>query len=233
MISVPPLKMPVAKPLKQPWVQPRLLDPSIVAYYTFDRGPKLHDYSGKGNHGTIEGATFVSKGRWGPALNFDGVDDHIIVPLNDSLNITGSEITLAQWIYINATVDVGRTVVNTDKYWLGFWNPDRFRFNLFTSSGQSDWRLASGIVAPYIGQWILYVGIYDGENQYIYVNGAELGRKSHTGTITESTTDLYIGSQYNLQTTATSFAGKNDELMVLNRALSAQENKTLYEAGRP
>ena len=104
MIQVPPLITPVRKPLAQPRKHPTLLDPSCVAYYDFSRGPKLYDYSGKGNHGTITGATFVSKGRYGPALSFDGADDIINCGNDSSLDLIENDHTIAVWASVK-TID--------------------------------------------------------------------------------------------------------------------------------
>ena len=51
---------------------------AIVAHYSFDEGSGdvLHDISGNGNHGKIQGAKFVKNGD-GYALQFDGVDDFV------------------------------------------------------------------------------------------------------------------------------------------------------------
>jgi hypothetical protein len=60
-------------------------EPGLVAYYRFDEGDGAvaKDAAGRGNDGTIHGATFVKHGD-GYALQLDGEDDYVeIAPGND------------------------------------------------------------------------------------------------------------------------------------------------------
>jgi hypothetical protein len=56
--------------------------PKTVAVWTFDEmaGDTLHDMSGNGNHGLIQGATWTP-GYSGGALEFDGIDDYVSTEL--------------------------------------------------------------------------------------------------------------------------------------------------------
>jgi hypothetical protein len=71
-----------------------------VAAYTFDEGSgsAVSDASGAGNHGTVVGATWTSRGRFGSALAFDGVDDLVSINGAPSLDLTTS-LTLTAWVY--------------------------------------------------------------------------------------------------------------------------------------
>jgi hypothetical protein len=66
------------RPLKWPPIFP--LEKGLVAWYTFDdrSGAVLRDRSGKGNHGTLIGPTWVA-GRRGSALSFDQTNDYVRV----------------------------------------------------------------------------------------------------------------------------------------------------------
>jgi|LGVD01.1.fsa_nt_gb hypothetical protein len=59
-------------------------DDGLVAEWHFDEG--------SGNDGAIYGAKWV-EGKFGKALEFDGVDDYVKVPDDDSLDVT----TLFLW----------------------------------------------------------------------------------------------------------------------------------------
>jgi hypothetical protein len=54
-------------------------DPNLVGYWTFDEGSGtiVHDSSGQGNDGTIEGAPQWVAGKIGGAMQFDGDGDQI------------------------------------------------------------------------------------------------------------------------------------------------------------
>ncbi|MCD6165610.1 hypothetical protein J7K19_02730, partial [bacterium] len=77
----------------------------LVAYWSFDEGTGniAYDISGNGNNCTIYGAKWT-KGKYGSALQFDGVDDYVEVPHSVSLNITDA-ITIEAWI--NTSSDGG------------------------------------------------------------------------------------------------------------------------------
>ena len=54
----------------------------LVGGWGFDEasGPAATDASGRGNTGTISGATRTTAGKFGSALTFDGVNDLVTVP---------------------------------------------------------------------------------------------------------------------------------------------------------
>src|SRR5204863_4124868 len=56
------------------------------------------DLSGNGNTGTIAGASWTSQGKFGNALNFDGISNWVTVNDSDSLDLT-SGMTLEAWVY--------------------------------------------------------------------------------------------------------------------------------------
>ncbi len=71
----------------------------LVAYWKFDEDSKdrVFDSSRNGNDGIINGANYV-RGFSGTGLFFDGNDDYILVPDNDSLDGM-SELTVEMWVY--------------------------------------------------------------------------------------------------------------------------------------
>ena len=69
-----------------------------TAYWRFDEndGNTASDSSGNGYTGTINGATWAS-GKYGSALNFDGVNDYVNIP--DPNDLAGvNAITISAWI---------------------------------------------------------------------------------------------------------------------------------------
>jgi hypothetical protein len=81
--------------------------------------------------------------------------------------------------------------------------------------------------------WAHIVGVYDGNNIYLYVNGVLVDSAAQTGAITYSAmAPLCIGSEPSATTcpTTTNFAGKVDEVKVYGRALSSSEVSADYQA---
>ena len=78
--------------------------PSLVAHWKLDEvtGTTAADSSPNGNDGILlntDPATDWVPGKIAGALDFDGIDDHVVIANNPSLAITGTEITLAAWIF--------------------------------------------------------------------------------------------------------------------------------------
>ena len=72
----------------------------LVGWWRFDEGlgTVTNDSSGYGNDGTFNGDPQWVVGMFGGALEFDGTDDYVEVPDNESLQLW-ERFTLAAWIY--------------------------------------------------------------------------------------------------------------------------------------
>ena len=80
------------------------------------------------------------------------------------------------------------------------------------------------------GQWYHFVGVYDGSNVLLYVNGVPIGSPTAlTGSLQNTTSEFFIGKR-GFGTTNTGFDGKLDEVAVFNTALTAQEVQSIYLA---
>jgi hypothetical protein len=94
--------------------------PGLVAGYAFDAGAGTvaADSSGAGNDGEIRGATWA-RGRYGRALQFDGVASVVMVPSSESLDLSRA-MTLSAWVRPSAPQTGWRTIVQrqTDAYFL-------------------------------------------------------------------------------------------------------------------
>jgi len=79
---------------------------SLVGYWAFDeeKGDTARDYSGNGNDGVLKGEPKWVDGKFGNALEFDGVDDNVEVP-----NMAGidafDEGTIELWVKLTVWDD--------------------------------------------------------------------------------------------------------------------------------
>lgn len=88
------------------------IDPeSIVGAWLFDegRGDITEDFSGNGNDGKIVGAKWV-QGKFGRALEFDGKDDWVEVPMIGTFD----EITITAWVNSTGRVGQWRVIFNNN-----------------------------------------------------------------------------------------------------------------------
>lgn len=84
----------------------------LVAAYSFDQGAgtTTPDASGNGNTGTISGATWVTAGKYGGALQFDGSNDRININDSASLDLT-TGVTVLAWVRPASPTSSWRTIV--------------------------------------------------------------------------------------------------------------------------
>jgi hypothetical protein len=105
----------------------------LVGAYGFDRDMRrlAADTSGHRNDGTILGATWAPRGRFGGALRFERFGDVIGVPSAGSLNL-GPAMTISAWVRPSASQPGWRTIVarETDAYFLMAGGGSRRRFAL-------------------------------------------------------------------------------------------------------
>ena len=85
-----------------------------------------------------------------------------------------------------------------------------------------------------IGQWYHFVGVYDGSNVLLYVDGTLIGTPTAlTGSLQNTTSDFFIGIRAAAPTTTT-FDGKIDQVTIFDYALPATGTNsvaTLYGSG--
>ena len=194
----------------------------LVGAWSFDEpsGPTVADASGRGNPGTISGATRNASGRFGGALAFDGVNDMVTVSDAASLDLT-TGMTLEAWVNPSALGSAWRTAMLKEGGGLSY--------ALYAhdgaghSAGYIDQGTDRDVVSPAalpLNAWSHLAMSYDGTTMRLYVNGAQVATRAQTGAIVASTGPLRFGGN---SVWGEWFAGRLDELRVYNRALTAAE----------
>jgi hypothetical protein len=198
----------------------------LVAAYGFEEttGTTATDSSASGLNGTISGPTRVTTGRFGSALNFDGVNDIVNIADANALDLTNG-MTLEAWVN-PAAITGWRTVLLKEKagdlvYGL-YSNSDLNRPTAHVQVGGD--RSASGTAQVALNTWTHLAATYDGTTVRLYVGGTQVGTRAVSGAMAASTQPLRIGG--NTIWTAEWFSGRLDEIRVYNRALTAAEIQT-------
>ena len=90
----------------------------LVAAYAFDEGSgtTVTDASGNGNNGTISNATWVTTGKYGDALKFNGSSALVTIPDAASLHLS-TGMTLEAWVNPSTVNANWRDVVPWPKNW--------------------------------------------------------------------------------------------------------------------
>ncbi|MFW9833696.1 MAG: LamG-like jellyroll fold domain-containing protein, partial [Candidatus Thorarchaeota archaeon] len=163
------------------------------------------------NHGTDAGSpTFGTNGSIGKAITFDGLDDLINCDNGPSLRITGDAMTIEAWVYLNEDTPPqwGTGIAEKDGSYslMQDWDGSR-KFTFSVTASSQTWTSHEN---NDLYRWYHVVGVYDGSNTYVYVDGIQRNSYANTGPIVETINPLYIGrgDQY--------FDGRIDEVRILN-----------------
>jgi len=203
----------------------------LVGWYEFTSG-SVADSSGNSNDGTSSGPTSTT-GQIGEALSFDGSDDYVSVPLN--LNSL-SAVSVSAWVKsstadISANTGIFSNFQLTDSLELGVSSAEKFYFWAYNDSGGQ--ASATADSASTVTSWHHIVGVFDGTNVYIYVDGSSVD--SSPGSLSSNTrsnggTTYKVGSGGQVAA-PTYFPGVIDDVMVYNRALTSSEISVIYNDG--
>ncbi len=205
----------------------------IIAFYTLDEtkivgsDTLVVDASVNANNGIAKNGPVISEGYLGNALKFDGVDDYVQFQTSPSFDSPSGAVSVSVWTVLNyLPADLPASFgpifdSETDNYVV---YEDRgnneLRFKAATSGGAA----RPGIKASELktGEWLHIVGVYDGTNAKIYLNGILKSTLPLTGTVNK-------GQVATLGKSGTSFfSGKIDNVQIFNKALSYSEVGDLY-----
>ncbi|RLG28126.1 hypothetical protein DRO03_10600, partial [Methanosarcinales archaeon] len=221
-------------------------------------GSVLMDSSGNGNDGVIHGATWV-EGRYGKALRFDGRGDFVeITPQSDVSAIGDFTISvwtyLKDWKTQTAS-NKDRQYVFDGQSHSKTVTSDFFRpgFGIVYDGNSYTEEIHNLILYDYNralelntqmslrGKWIHNVFIRKGDMDYTYIGG-QLISATYSSRFNVKSNELlnmqhnwFIGTfsgnnpNYNRGVFNYGFYGIIDEVCIYNRALTADEIKTLYE----
>jgi len=209
----------------------RTAEEGLVAYYPFHG--QANDASGHHNDAVVSGPVLTTDrfGQANDAYLFDGIDDFMSVADSASLDIT-HHITLAAWIFPQARKSE-KVIVKGQALHGNIAAP--YELSL-SGTGDIIFSLRPGLQFTQLrrhgyslNQWLFVVGTYDGSAMKLYVDGSLANTLNITGALNSNNEDLLIGTRLRLR--SDTFNGKIDDIRIYNRALSAAEVQTLYNAG--
>jgi len=223
-----------------------VLPDSCVLSLDFDEGSGLvaYDSSAYGNNGTLKNYTgpcgssacpqWVG-GKFGNALQFDGIGDYVEIPYSDIFNIT-DEMTVSAWIYPSTSQSTGgsnqiiqRLNWNNNQ---GFflregYGPSQYHNPQFSvgngSCGPACWQSASaGSIAP--ERWYHILGSVKANDKIkIYLNGAKKAEGNYLGIINQTSGVIDIG----LEREGLTFNGTIDSIRIYNQILTPDQTISL------
>ena len=214
----------------------------LVLHFSFDQAGAdgvVADRSGQNNNGRALGAKWTSAGKQGGGCEFAPIGDHIRVAHSASLNV--KQATFAAWFKTSKSDAAWRGILDKRAehgYALGIGGnakdlPSRGKL-AFTINGGTPC-LSDNIVTD--GVWHHAAATFDGENLRLYVDGQPQKQViPRHAEIAANVDDLIIGmngSNPSPQEKGRSFDGLIDDVMIFNRALSADEIRAMVVAIDP
>jgi hypothetical protein len=209
----------------------------LVGYWSFDNQADVgHDDSNNGYQGVNNGATWVSDGKIGGALSFDGINDYVQFS-SPVLNVP--PYSVCAWVKASSLPNsyiINNGGQTRDSY--GFFlmvqpaNPaNGWEFGAVVQGGN---QLQVAYSPASTGNWYFLVGTWDGspESNHVklYVNGAPIGTYLSGGPWpTGPANNLRMGVASNILQAF--FNGILDEVRIYNRVLTQDDITTLYGQG--
>ena len=200
----------------------------LVAYYRMNEGSgttTVNSAASTGIDGTlINGPAWTaSPVQFGTnALSFDGADDNITVPDDNTLDISAA-ITLEAWCYATKNSGIQNVISKSSN------SANNGYIFPRTDNGWSSviiyFHIAGGfrtLSAPYpsLNAWHHLAATYDGASIKLYINGALAASMAQTGAITTNGNPLALGNQTGF---SEYFGGYADEMRVWNVARTQAE----------
>jgi len=212
----------------------------LVGCWLFNEGSgyKVSDLSGNGHTGTLQANTHSTPGKFGSGLSFDGTGDYADCGTGNSLNMGSGDLSILAWF---KTSDMTRTVIagkggiftNGKRYFLGGDDDVNNKIYIVIDDDSGSSKRTESTFTYNDGNWHQAVGVRDGNNLRLYIDGVEDANSpvdiTGYGNI-DSTRPCTISSMYNENTSAQDwfFSGIIDHIMIWNRSLSSSEIALLY-----
>ncbi|PIZ48155.1 hypothetical protein COY32_00475, partial [candidate division WWE3 bacterium CG_4_10_14_0_2_um_filter_41_14] len=183
-----------------------------------------------GTDGTVHGATWQKDGAKNGSLSFDGTNDYVSVPNQESIDISG-DITLSAWVKRDSgsrEESIIGKYGNTprDGYLLYITSADKASFTLATADTAYGVASTTSISS---GNWFYVTGVKHGTTARVYVNGVLENSTTVGANLDTSTLSLLIGDTSS--GVNNKFDGSIDEVKIYPYALTTTEIKNLFNAG--
>lgn len=196
---------------------------NIKSYVSNPLGSSIKDLSGRGKDGTFSAIkpTLV-EGSPNYFSFTQTTDDRIRSP--NSVDLSAKEVTVSCWVKVSAHVSFHNFVQNNwvNNGWLLYGSTGGFIFGIAQGGAQYNRGYATTTT-----EWSHLTGVYDGSFVRLYLNADEAASPIAISNATLDTGQiLYIGDN---SVTADHFIS---DVLVYNRALSASEVTTNFEATR-
>ncbi len=193
-------------------------------------GTTAYDTSGNGNDGTLTNGPSWVRGKYGSALDFDGVDDYVDLGTYPKISSEDTVYTISAWMKSSSDNSIGISRGNSGNC---YYNPS-VTLNSVNESGCSGLnQLLLGTNTD--GLWHNVTAVRSGDDFKAYLDGKLMASKiiaSHGLTDSTFTPEARIGSYY--KSIGSSFKdGIVDQVVVYDYARTPAQIAWDYNRGKP
>lgn len=194
----------------------------LLAWWRFDEesGTIATDETDSFN-GIIDGATRTT-GINGGALSFAGNGEHVLIENSPELNLTGDQLSLSIWFSRDQLDKSGTFFFLNTKYIFRLDKNGKITFSVYNPTYKDVTLNWQNRITDH--DWHHVVGVYDGTEIRLYLDGALMESKATSGNLNSSYADLLLGSQSSMNF----FSGQLDEAMIFDKALTQEDVSYLF-----
>lgn len=205
-------------------------------------GPTTPDVTRSRNEAYVRGGAALTEGRFGSALAFDGIDDHVELPLTEALDLAADDFTWATWFRYSATSGNHSLMWahkigpgTTPAVWLRA-EPGSNRIRGSLGTGWSNPVTVSSPGAYNDGAWHHVVLQRSAGRLLLFIDGEQVAAvNAPYGSITEGGADfgiegIHLGQRID---GVDRLRGALDETRIYRRALSLREIQLLARTNAP
>jgi hypothetical protein len=204
-----------------------------IAHWKLDETSGTMAVDSEGGHtGTLTNGPSWDTGAIDGGLSFDGSNDYINVPHDDTLSLTGG-MTFTAWANTLDTSGAYKAILAKDtpgngqsNYWFGIWD-DELVFGFWASGSFRTVKTSSSNLQS--GTWYHLAASFDNASDVVrlYVDGIEVHVGAITYEPTTETADLWIAHSVDGEY----WEGTLDDIRIYNTVLSEGEISDMVTAG--
>ena len=216
----------------------------LVAWWAGDGDAS--DFVGS-NDGTLYGGATFAPGKVGQGFKLDGVDDFVLIPDSSTLNLTNA-LTVELWFNSDEWASDKSYALIDKRTWTtcnyGVIVSQQWGFQLYYNDpnvfggdyGGNDFEISAYFPLPTPGVFHHFAGTFrqvdDGQIELNTFFDGELAQaRTFEGRLANTVNDMALAIGAARGGVGEFFRGVIDEVSLYNRALSASEIRSIYEAG--
>lgn len=228
-------------PVGVPTYDDVVLGDSPIDYYRLGEstGPTAYDLGSGASNGTFGSAVLLGEpgllaNSADTAVTFDGTADSFVD--TGVTTMTGGPFSVEAWVNATSVGTAGQRIVVKDEVgvtgeWLLWFNQGALRFQV-RDAANANWVIAEAPTTPAAGTTFHVVGVFDGTDAILYVDGIEVARVP-LGSATTNTNALpvTIGADSDpVSPRDHIFDGTIDEVAIYQSALTATQIQEHFDA---